>query len=720
MPQVYEITFGAGGGNVIDPRDVNRRGYLFLPARSDEPDSCHVIRWDDDSNPTASVPSDPDRYASAVSPGSHASLHADTGMPSYNYANRDYYGYLARTFGVWCSMLYDARVNYDSPWVPEFKNLSDFLSFISPGQVEISPGSDSGGSLHSANCEILMGGWKTVVTLWCVDVDPSVPSSTAPTPTSSGALYVGYLQDSSDYDLIAAIESALLGMFPNLATSLGGSSLTIGNPARWSSVTGFADFAGSGSATTPETYVTSGSSPSFTVNNLTAAGWASSGFVGDSAKLVLTADDATVYSDVMSSEYLDSGFTITLVDDGTPIALPLSKVTGYWHSQAGDPGDGSLPDYAPPHRDGTLIGGSYASDGTYGTVLEFDGSTSQWGSLPDLCFSEGPGAKTLLALFSPDTTTGDWQWAAAFGHAPAFFLGVNGSTVWGGGFGDGVNSGAGAFTAGQWIAAALTYDGTTAKLYVNGVLKDSQAKTWSHIHEYGRIGRQIGGLDENLDGRVAQVVAFDDVALSAEEVAAWAADPFGSIPVGDEAALEGVCETETECEGGLTLAAALEGVCETETECTVELGLTVTFAGLVETETEGLGSLSLSVALAGECETESEGAGALSLGIGLEGVCETETECASGLMLGLPVAGVIETETECTGDVSTLTLTAGPYCGCVGMVSMVTGDGGDSPDVEDGLPADRVGMVGTMVDAGSVDVWFDGEGGMIGCCDGVE
>ena len=70
---------------------------------------------------------------------------------------------------------------------------------------------------------------------------------------------------------------------------------------------------------------------------------------------------------------------------------------------------------------------------------------------------------------------------------------------------------------GQWVMMAGTYDGTTAKLYVNGQLVTTQTISWNTVQNTNQIGRQTNG-SEYTNGRISYISYYNKV-LSADEMA---------------------------------------------------------------------------------------------------------------------------------------------------------------------------------------------------------
>jgi hypothetical protein len=100
------------------------------------------------------------------------------------------------------------------------------------------------------------------------------------------------------------------------------------------------------------------------------------------------------------------------------------------------------------------------------------------------------------------------------------FIGSNGATLYGGGYGDDVSAN-GFWTIGVWHHIALTYDGVTARLYADGVEVASAAKTWNLVRSQARIGQQVNALSEFWAGSIDDVRVYSQT-LSPAEVAGLA------------------------------------------------------------------------------------------------------------------------------------------------------------------------------------------------------
>ncbi len=172
------------------------------------------------------------------------------------------------------------------------------------------------------------------------------------------------------------------------------------------------------------------------------------------------------------------------------------------------------------NNDGTLTNGVSFSSNNGGTWV-FDGA-NDYISIPKSGLLYGTGPKTLMAWARMTVNTGSWQIIMGYGNpgaSSAFFIGVNGLTTAGGGFGDDIISGT--ISLNTWFHLTLTYNSTVATLYLNGLSTISSAKTWNvalSIYD-GAIGRQMNP-QQYWNGNITDVRLYNR-ALSASEILAY-------------------------------------------------------------------------------------------------------------------------------------------------------------------------------------------------------
>jgi hypothetical protein len=172
---------------------------------------------------------------------------------------------------------------------------------------------------------------------------------------------------------------------------------------------------------------------------------------------------------------------------------------------------------------GTIRGNPQWSAGVVGGALTFHGS-GDWVDLGNPAdWPAGAAARSLCAWAKTADPAAGWHWIAAYGSpntSQAMFIGSNAAALYGGGYGNDVAVD-GFWTAGVWHHIALTYDGTTARLYADGVEVVSVAKTWNLVRSQARIGQQVNDLSEFWNGAIDDVRVYSQ-ALSPAEVAGLA------------------------------------------------------------------------------------------------------------------------------------------------------------------------------------------------------
>jgi len=178
--------------------------------------------------------------------------------------------------------------------------------------------------------------------------------------------------------------------------------------------------------------------------------------------------------------------------------------------------------------DGTLINGpEFTTDAMVGShALALDASAAQYidfGNPQGLPAGRSP--RSMAGWGKTNTVTSGYRWMAAYGTpstSQAMFIGMLGSTLVAGGYGGDDVQEIGFWDEGVWHHICLTYDGSVAKLYADGVEVDSQTKNWNLTLDRAHIGRQVNDAAEFWDGLVDDVRIYD-YALSPAEIRRLAA-----------------------------------------------------------------------------------------------------------------------------------------------------------------------------------------------------
>ena len=209
-----------------------------------------------------------------------------------------------------------------------------------------------------------------------------------------------------------------------------------------------------------------------------------------------------------------------LNESGGTTAYPL--VPGSGNAVFTNPSAGALPTWSAS-PDGPAVSFTGATSYNYlevasnPTLAAFGTTRAPWTVSYSVYFNSLRNYNATVSL----CTTG--------GVPAPFDCYVTSAGIWtyftgdGGAFPSGTVSGAVAKT---WYQISHSYDGTTCRFYINGVLKGSFASTQSTTAGRPlRIGGERDGGLVGLDGRIGYVLMHNR-ALSAAEVALLAQDPY--------------------------------------------------------------------------------------------------------------------------------------------------------------------------------------------------
>ncbi|UCE49318.1 MAG: LamG domain-containing protein [Phycisphaerales bacterium] len=234
-------------------------------------------------------------------------------------------------------------------------------------------------------------------------------------------------------------------------------------------------------------------------------------------------------------------WSFTTVPD---IAITDPNLVGWWQL---DEGVGTTAvDSSGRGNHGTVLGGARWAGGYHGGALDFDGVDDfvDMGNPPGL--PSGAAPRSVCAWATTDNLAGGWKVIVGYGSpagSQSNGFARNGTRLSGFGYGNDLL----VYDFWQtelWYHLCLTYDGTTAILYVNGEQVLSEAKEWNLNLSRARIGRQVNDAAEFWDGLIDDVRIYNKV-LTPEEITlvmrgdpllAWSPSPAdGSTPDVDTA-----------------------------------------------------------------------------------------------------------------------------------------------------------------------------------------
>jgi hypothetical protein len=174
---------------------------------------------------------------------------------------------------------------------------------------------------------------------------------------------------------------------------------------------------------------------------------------------------------------------------------------------------------------GTISGATWTTAGKYGGALVFNGTNARV-TIPDSASLHLTTGMTLEAWVNPSVVTGLWRDVIYKGNDNYFLEATNGHSgsapAAGVSFGSThvITYGSVALTANTWTHLAVTYDGATLRLYVNGVQASSLAQTGTILTSSNPLS--IGGdtfYGQYFQGMIDEVRVYN-VALTAAQIQA--------------------------------------------------------------------------------------------------------------------------------------------------------------------------------------------------------
>ncbi len=172
----------------------------------------------------------------------------------------------------------------------------------------------------------------------------------------------------------------------------------------------------------------------------------------------------------------DNSYTATY----TASTPPQGLVAAYGFEE----GSGaSVADASGSGNTGTAANTSWSNTGKYGNALSFNGTASRV-TVPDSAALHLTGAMTLEAWVNPLTVTSAWRDVIEKGNDNYYLMATTtnasrpaGGAIVGGSYGEAF--GTTTLPTNTWTHLALTYDGSALRLYVNGILVTTTAKSGS-------------------------------------------------------------------------------------------------------------------------------------------------------------------------------------------------------------------------------------------------
>jgi hypothetical protein len=246
--------------------------------------------------------------------------------------------------------------------------------------------------------------------------------------------------------------------------------------------------------------------------NSTFGGWAGGGCTGTKTCITtVTADTTVTATFTAATPPPAAGYGATVIADGPTSFWRLGEATGPTAADAAGPNTGV-------YRNGVTTGVAGLTSDTTNTAASFDGINDMV-SVPSSAGLSPTAAVTVEAWVRPSTKPATGAFASVVTKAEAYSLQFNGPqlefTTIRGTTRRRVQAPASAIVAGGTYHVVGTYDGTTQRLYVNGVQVASGAFTGALNANGSPV--LLGSWDATSEFLAGTI---DDVAVYAKAVSA--------------------------------------------------------------------------------------------------------------------------------------------------------------------------------------------------------
>ncbi len=167
---------------------------------------------------------------------------------------------------------------------------------------------------------------------------------------------------------------------------------------------------------------------------------------------------------------------------------------------------------------GTLVNGVGFTSTNSGSFI-FDG-TNDYINIPSDNLVYGASSRTMLSWSKISANDGSTHASFGYGNPStnqAFFIGVYGLNPFCGAWANDLTDGSTSVGLNTWFHTACVFDGTTAYLYVAGILTTYATKNWSTLNANRTyLGRQVDN-GQYWNGNIGQVQLYNR-ALTAKEI----------------------------------------------------------------------------------------------------------------------------------------------------------------------------------------------------------
>jgi hypothetical protein len=167
---------------------------------------------------------------------------------------------------------------------------------------------------------------------------------------------------------------------------------------------------------------------------------------------------------------------------------------------------------------GTLLNGAGFTSSNNGNFT-LNGGAAHYINISNNNFIYGASPRTAMIWSKISSNDGSTHASFSYGTAAssqAFFIGVYGLNPFCGAWANDLTAGNTTIAINSWFHTACVYDGTTAYLYVAGILTTYATKAWSTVSNNAFIGRQADS-GQYWFGNIGQTQLYNR-ALTAQEI----------------------------------------------------------------------------------------------------------------------------------------------------------------------------------------------------------
>jgi len=204
------------------------------------------------------------------------------------------------------------------------------------------------------------------------------------------------------------------------------------------------------------------------------------------------------------------GHAPTIVTDGLVFSFDAANKRSY-------SGSGNTAYSLSGNAYGTLTSGAGFTSSNNGSFT-LNGGAGHYINISNNNFIYGSSPRTVMSWSKITSNDGSTHASFSYGTVgtnQAFFIGVYGLNPFCGAWANDLTAGNTNISLDTWFHTACVFDGTTAYLYVAGILTTYAAKAWNTVSNNAFIGRQVDSGQYWL-GNVAQVQLYNRALTSTE------------------------------------------------------------------------------------------------------------------------------------------------------------------------------------------------------------